>query len=528
MARCLLGFRGEVTEPNDIEPIESLGLTYAQGRGESLAGVFCKGVLLAYPTPGNYSPKSGTVSLWVKPQWNKAEGRKVRYFWAVDEDSGKQNRTVLGYFGDAKEGYVFFGSDGAFDGSFPSAYARVQWSKAKWHRLMACWDAEKNCRALYIDDIQRHAVECSESMPTDQELFYVGSLPCATWWDGVVRGREAEAILDQIEIHPSPIAEDFENACQLVETDRKARIRCEKSRDKHAPRYLQARERLSRSLSLNSVQEKHKEVSWADVSGLASPLSKRVPIQMPFHSEVIFVQPDMSISLGREPESLGLGFALGSPFRFPDPVQVHRKLHQGYLPIVESTWTDDGLTLSQKAFTFFPETDHSIRGENDQVLGVRVTAKSKAEAVLRKSLFVFIGRMNGTQGTNYAPFLATESRWMGEPLDLQIVDGKVLLNNRDFISYRTECPVEVELHPRFPVSTDVCSEKTILTNCLQFTFQLRADQETIVDFLLTGSSEGSFKSLDKITIDTGQQLSIASWNRLLESAMKIDTRIELL
>ncbi len=77
--------------------------------------------------------------------------------------------------------------------------------------------------------------------------------------------------------------------------------------------YQAAGERLQKDYNLERVaREQSKSISTPS-RAWRHPSSLRVPIQVCHHPDLVFLQPDMSISLGIAKDSLGIGFALGNP-----------------------------------------------------------------------------------------------------------------------------------------------------------------------------------------------------------------------
>lgn len=100
--------------------------------------------------------------------------------------------------------------------------------------------------------------------------------------------------------------------------------------------YKAAFERLSKQFIFERVAKERIEVDWADLRGMATPISSRILIQPCHNPNIIFVHPDMSIALGTQKDSLCLGFAFGPKLDLPDMWQVTRNLYKGYQPCVES------------------------------------------------------------------------------------------------------------------------------------------------------------------------------------------------
>ena len=179
--------------------------------------------------------------------------------------------------------------------------------------------------------------------------------------------------------------------------------------------YAAAEQRLAELYSLDRVAKERIEVRWDDLQGMATPLSYRVPIQACHHPDMVFLQPDLSIALGREPDALGLGFAAGAPAQLPDMWKVTRGLRDGCLPIVESRWSVGPVEIVQTAFAILPGDAEVVTGKETQYVIVRMAVANKDTSPLQVPLYAMIGKMDGSQNVMYAPFLAPVSRWQTAP-----------------------------------------------------------------------------------------------------------------
>jgi len=290
-------------------------------------------------------------------------------------------------------------------------------------------------------------------------------------------------------------------------------------------RYQAAYERLTQEFSLERVAEKKIEVGFDDVSGMATPLSVRVPIQALHHPDLVFVQPDLSISLGTSDDALGVGFALGNPPVFPNILRVERSLEKGYLPIVRSSHKTGNVKLTQTAFSILPSDKAVVTGEEAQYVIVRIAVKNEGKSEAALPLWLLIGKMNGSQRALYEPFLAPLSRWQTEGLHIEHRDSSLLVNGRLLLSYRCSPGVPVALEAR--VEGVAGGEKPYVTNCLRFDLRLRAGQTENVDFVLSGSSRllpaDDRAAMDKVEFDMALKKAVAHYEGALRPAMKLVT-----
>ncbi|MCC6487160.1 MAG: hypothetical protein IT364_06640, partial [Candidatus Hydrogenedentes bacterium] len=278
------------------------GVRITQGRS-GFAAEFVKGAELAYDSGGRFNPARGTLDLWIRPNWNSRDDYADRYFWGIDSDPGHENRTVLGHLGRDGRGILYFGGDGALGG----LATKVDWQAGEWHHVVVCWDEEPRCRALYVDGELRHYTHFVGGMPREQKRFHVGSLPCVTRWMGVLDGHECDAAIDDIKLSQTVDAPGFERVRIAAQEDLKAIKRVEQSREAARPAYELAWERLNQSPTLDGVAEQQYEAAFEDVTGLAAPMSLRVPIQARYYSDIVYAHPDLSIALGRANESYAVG-----------------------------------------------------------------------------------------------------------------------------------------------------------------------------------------------------------------------------
>ncbi|MBR7120674.1 MAG: hypothetical protein IKC94_00345 [Lentisphaeria bacterium] len=110
---------------------------------------------LEYPALGNFSAKSGTVTLWVAPQNWKPSEKKVQVFFDAMIAGGKFRLLIY------KNNYancfyaliVFPGAPGTEKNFQATSFLPdSRWPLRQWHRLDVTWDAEN--LKLYVDGMQ--------------------------------------------------------------------------------------------------------------------------------------------------------------------------------------------------------------------------------------------------------------------------------------------------------------------------------------------------------------------------------------
>lgn len=518
---CEILFNDGIMTDSGVEPAFQTGVKMTDGHtGHAVECV--KGIVLAYPAEHVFDPERGTLSLWVRPNWESAEAIGDHFFWGVDSDPGTENRVVLGFLARDGKGVVYFGGDGALGG----LSAPVEWHAGEWHHIMVCWEESSHCRALYIDDRLRHHIRVS-GMPQQQKVFHIGSLPCVTRWSGLLEGHEADAAIDDVRIAQTVDGPDFDRVRQAAVEDDKASMACQHACEQARPAYESAWERLQQAPTLDGVAEQHIEVAWNDLLGLASPMSQRVPIQARYHPDAVLVHPDLSIALGRANESYGIGFAMGDPFRLPDAYTVTRGLHNGYQPIVESEWKTETCVVHQTAFTLLPRDQETDTGKEPQYLIVRMTVRNTTAEARVVPLFLLLGEMEGTQNTNYAPFTGSASRWMAATMNVKAEGDALTLDGKALLAYKSNIDMHIEFLPQWETAATDPLHPTALTNGIRCNLALKPNETGTLDLVVAGTSclfpAEELDRMREITFETALARAETYWESGLASGMKLTT-----
>ena len=519
---CDISFENGLSMQGGVSPVSSEGVRLTAGRS-GLAAEFVKGSVLTYATEGHFDPNRGTLEMWIRPNWDSTRAPGERFFWGVDSDPGKGNRTVLGFLGKEGKGLLYFGSDGAI----AELSTFVDWRPGEWHHVKVCWDTTAKCRALYVDGERRHRMAGTGGMPGQQKVFHVGSLPCVTRWMGVLDGHEADAAIDDLRISNAIDASDFDQVRLAAVEDEKAKTRVKVAKEEARPAYERAWERLQVSPTLEGVAQQHVEVTWEDVDGLAAPMTQRVPIQARHHSNVVFFHPDLSIALGRQNDSFGVGFALGTPFQLPDMYKVTRKLHKGYQPIIESEWNVNNVALSQTAFTVLPGNEDVVSGREPQYLVIRMALRNSAKETRNVPLFLLLGRMEGSQNTNYQPFLGSASRWLAAPLGMTSNDDTIFFAGKPFAVYHSNGKAQARCLETFTTEATDPLMPPALTNVVRFDLDLGPGEMRTLDLITRTDSmqgvEGDLATMQAMGFDVALRRAETYWDRGLEAGMKLTT-----
>lgn len=292
--------------------------------------------------------------------------------------------------------------------------------------------------------------------------------------------------------------------------------------------YKKACEYLRQEYSFERVAQEKIEVTWEDLQGMATPMSNRVAIQERYHRDVVFVQPEMTIALGREDTSLGIGFALDNPLAFPDfHTNVSQKLHQGYLPIVESQWQMENLEVEQTALAFLPFEDEVVTGKEKQYVVLQIRIQNQTAAAQTADLLVLLcPHLDGTQSTGliYDTFTTPVSRWQQEQVPVKLVNQSLQWDDKVLLTYQCDKSVSATFHPEYTPKSKTEDQPDRLTNCLQFTLNLAAHETQTMDLVLPGTSAlypvEERESMAKISFSSAMQRACDHWNNALKPAMK--------
>ncbi len=481
-------------------------MTFEAGKSGQGA-VFTRHDRLAYSTAGNYNGSRGTVEMWVKRLWDETDAPTDRIFWLIQADKGKDNLVYLGFCGTGGEGRVYFANQRGAD----AAFVPINWEKDAWHHLLACWDNQLRCRALYIDGEFKTATEYKRPMPTTAPEFHIGYSPNS--------GRGAEVVLDEFAIHQTVTPDDFLEKTGNTEAARKAKAQV-----------AAVVERLRETYSFDRVEKEHIEVRWQDLQGIPTPLTQRVPLQACHHPAIVMVHPDLSITLGRKDDSLVLGFALDEEAALPDMYRVSRHLRREYLPIVESRWEQGPLVVEQTAFCILPDDEQVVTGTEMQHLVVRMKVANTGDKPVRSALLAIVGKAMGTQRTNYRPFLPSLGRWQQETRDWKHEGPSLVAGERVLMCYHGDNTQAASFYPVFqptPGWAKQDKEPTSFRNCLRLPVQLGPGKSQTFDFVVAGISQlhpiAERDSMAAVHYEQALKRAEAHWERLLERGMKLTT-----
>ena len=261
------------------------------------------------------------------------------------------------------------------------------------------------------------------------------------------------------------------------------------------------------------------EVAFDDLLGLSRPLTQRVPIQARTHPDIVFVHPDLSVTLGNAPQALVLGFAIGTPATLPGIDGPEHRLRKGYLPIVESAWKLGPLRLVQTPFVTLPGDEEVVTGTETQYVVIRVAVANTGETPTTTSLRLLLGSAADSQNVNYAPFTAPVSRWQQNSLKLEPRGNGLLLDGRPLLVYQASGPVAATLESSLQGSRGPNEPLIELHNALRFDLSLAAKETRTVDVVVAGNSKlplpGELKRMAGAAFRSVLAWAEAYWDRPL-------------
>lgn len=290
-----------------------------------------------------------------------------------------------------------------------------------------------------------------------------------------------------------------------------------------------ALQRLRNDFSFDGVARKHLEVGFDDLKGLAQPLTQRAAIQVKNHPDVVFVHPDMSITLGAPDDAYVLGVALGSPARLPGIYETTRKLHKGYQPIVTSKWHVGAFTLKETAFGVLPADKAVVSGTENQDVMVRVTVTNDSDKPAATSLVLLVGIAGGSQCENlgYSPFRAPVSRWKQEKLKVLDVERSLTVNGRVLLTYRSKVPTPTSFQPELDVAQAQSNDLIHVKNGLRFELRLSPRESRALDFTVADNSrlypDAERKRMAAASFDKALRKAESCWDDALKPGMKLTT-----
>jgi hypothetical protein len=298
-----------------------------------------------------------------------------------------------------------------------------------------------------------------------------------------------------------------------------------------ATEYAAAEKRLAKTYSFDRVAKEHIEVRWDDLRGMATPLARRVPIQACHHPQVVFIHPDLSLTIGctaRDPSAFGIGFALGKPAQLPNMWKVSRRLHGDYMPIVESQWQIGPITIIQTALAILPTGREVITGTETQYVVVRLAVGNSSDAACQTPLYVMVGAASRDKDAcGYGPFLTPIGRWQTPSRQMTLRNSALTTDGKTLLTYRCSAPTEVSYARQLAGVTETAGHSDALTNVLRFNLDLKPGQRRTIDLVVAGASslypQTEQAAMAKIDFDVALRQATAHWESQLTPSMKYVT-----
>ena len=189
----LVHFNGDLLSVNGLSPVEENGIEIVAD-GKFGSGVrIDEGDTLAYRMPEGMSVSSGTVEMWVKPDWNSgnpAESSHTIFSDFFDDDNGYS----FYYLGNANAGDLhLLGRDSGGDINFSK---KIVWKENEWHHVAFTW--YEGTTVLYVDgQPSRSKVYRRTDFP---EMFTIGSI--------VGGGNAFNGVIDELRIRSRQLSFD--------------------------------------------------------------------------------------------------------------------------------------------------------------------------------------------------------------------------------------------------------------------------------------------------------------------------------
>lgn len=174
---ALFHYDKSLDSTSGFAPSESAGTSFVAGKFGS-ALTLAAGGSLNYPAAGHLSLGSGTVEMWVAPQY---DGTNAVYSSAPQllllyNFDGAGGNLSLGIATDngASEPYVFVGAANNYAG-----YAAVSgisaWKAGQWHHLAFTWSPSHGRIRIYIDGALAQETDAKIQFSAGAETFSIGS-----------------------------------------------------------------------------------------------------------------------------------------------------------------------------------------------------------------------------------------------------------------------------------------------------------------------------------------------------------------
>ncbi len=441
--------------------------------------------------------------MWVKRQWEETESPTDRILWLLQSDEGQNNLTYLGFRGTALKATSYFSNAGGVD----AVRVPLEWKKDAWHHLMACWDescgSARSTSTEHFGTPNPTRAPCPPAKPLS--TWVIPRTPALARWP---RSMSSKSLGHRSGRFSRTGQDDRSGPASQGRAGRPGKT----SRETY---------------SLDRVEKERIEVKSEDLVGLPTAFTQRVPIQACCHPDIVMVHPDLSITLGRSSDSLALGLALGDEAALPDMYQVTRRLRNGYLPIVESRYSTGSLAVEQTAFCILPDDEDVTSGREEQYAIVRLKITNTSKRNVDSGLLLMVGKANGTQRTNYRPFVPSPARWRAETLEWKTDSESLVSDGRVLLAYRTDGAMPAAFHAVIDLPPRKQGNLEPIRNSLRFPLRLEPAEARTIDLVVAGTSAlcpaASRERMAAQRFEPSLARAEAHWNRLLAPAMRLVT-----
>ena len=189
----LVHFNGDLASENGAGPVEENGIEIvAEGRFGSGVRIDADDTL-AYPMPEGMSVSSGTIEMWVKPDWNSGNPEEANH--AIFADSFDDDNGYSFYFmgGNSAGDLHLLGRDSDGDVNYSK---KIVWKENEWHHVAFTW--YEGTTIFYVDgQPSRSKVYRRTDFP---DMFYLGS--------NVGGGNAFNGVVDELRISSRPLSFD--------------------------------------------------------------------------------------------------------------------------------------------------------------------------------------------------------------------------------------------------------------------------------------------------------------------------------
>ncbi len=173
-----LRFEESLLSDEGEEPHSSSSLNFTRGiNGRGLC--FGRNDILQFNSEGNINAVSGSVSMWMKPNWNPGHGQlyKLLYY-------GRNPKNMEMHIDE--HDLIAIGVNSNDHTTIKVAYGNASyWEAGYWHHLVFTWD--EKAVSVYVNGNLEEKVATGNPLPEEKDrIFHIGSLNGHEGFDGVI------------------------------------------------------------------------------------------------------------------------------------------------------------------------------------------------------------------------------------------------------------------------------------------------------------------------------------------------------